>query len=196
MNPNRPQGFVQKIPDSAQKKEKRESIFQKVDLSIIDANRMPISVKTEEELAELTPILRDNFLTKCLTEEEIKKLAGVMQKENFEKGGLIIKYGDIGHKYYVLSKGKVKVTVYNKGTDPKDPLIEQKVQVVKFLRHGVGFGELALLYNDKRSASIEATEACETYALDGAIFKSMIIKSSIQKRTQKAASLDQVKLFD
>lgn len=41
-----------------------------------------------------------------------------MQKEQFSKGELIIKYGDIGHKYYILSKGNIKVIVYNKGTDP------------------------------------------------------------------------------
>ena len=48
---------------------------------------------------------------------------------------------------------------------------------------GAGFGELALLYNDKRSASIEAQENCEVYTLDGTIFKTIIIKSSIQKRS-------------
>jgi len=63
-------------------------------------------------------LLKDNFLTKNLTDEEISKLAGVMQKQNFKQGDIIINYGDIGYKYYVLSKGKVKVTVYNKGTDP------------------------------------------------------------------------------
>lgn len=49
---------------------------------------------------------------------------------------------------------------------------------------GAGFGELALLYNDKRSASIEATENCECYTLDGSIFKLIIVSSSIQKRSQ------------
>ena len=61
---------------------------------------------------------------------------------------------------------------------------------MKYLGSGVGFGELALLYNDKRSATIQAQEICETYALDGRLFKGMIVKSSIQKRTSKAASLN------
>jgi CRP-like cAMP-binding protein len=51
------------------------------------------------------------------------------------------------------------------------------------MEQGCGFGELALLYNDKRSASIEAVEVCETYTLDGTIFKTITIKSSIQKRS-------------
>ena len=49
---------------------------------------------------------------------------------------------------------------------------------------GSGFGELALLYNDKRSATIEAAEDCECYALDGVVFKAIIVKSSMQKRTK------------
>lgn len=47
------------------------------------------------------------------------------------------------------------------------------------MNHGVGFGELALLYNDKRSATIEAAEDCECYTLDGQIFKAIIVSSSI-----------------
>lgn len=61
---------------------------------------------------------------------------------------------------------------------------------------GSGFGELALLYNDKRSATIEAVDNCETYTLDGSIFKTIIIKSSIQKRSMKADFLEKIKLFD
>jgi len=64
------------------------------------------------------------------------------------------------------------------------------------MEKGAGFGELALLYNDKRSASIQATCDCETYVLEGTIFKTMIIKSSIQKRAQKAGFLDSIKLFE
>lgn len=171
-------------------------MFQKVDLSVVEYSLSTTTIKSEKELAEVTPLLKDNFLTKNLTDHEISRVAGVMSKENFKKGDMIIRYGDIGQKYYVLSKGNVKVTVYNKGTDPKDPNIDSKIQVVKFLSKGVSFGELALLYNDKRSASIEATEDCETYTLEGTIFKSMIIRSSIEKRSNKAQSLNQVKLFD
>jgi CRP-like cAMP-binding protein len=61
---------------------------------------------------------------------------------------------------------------------------------------GSGFGELALLYNDKRSATIEAVDDCETYSLDGSIFKTIIIKSSIEKRSLQAGFLDKIKLFD
>jgi CRP-like cAMP-binding protein len=95
----------------------------------------------------------------------------------------LIKYGDVGQEYFILSKGSVKITVFNKDTDPNDPELSKKVMLTKYMEQGCGFGELALLYNDKRSASIEAVEVCETYTLDGTIFKTITIKSSIQKRS-------------
>jgi cAMP-dependent protein kinase regulator len=61
---------------------------------------------------------------------------------------------------------------------------------------GSGFGELALLYNDKRSASIKALEPCTTYVLDGNVFKTIIIKSSIDKRNVKSGFLDKIELLN
>ena len=94
-----------------------------------------------------------------------------------------------------MTKGSVQVIVYNDGTDPNDPDLENKKKFIKYMNQGVGFGELALLYNDKRSATIEAAEDCECYTLDGQIFKAIIISSSIQKRSLLAGFLNQIKLF-
>ena len=78
----------------------------------------------------------------------------------YKKGDLIIKYGDMGKEYYVLLEGKVRVIVYEKGVDPNISILKDKIVFQKILEKGVGFGELALLYNDKRSATIEAIEDC------------------------------------
>ena len=43
----------------------------------------------------------------------------------------------------------------------------------------IGFGEIALLQNDKRTASIEATTDCETWVLNGDVFKAIIAVGSI-----------------
>ena len=48
---------------------------------------------------------------------------------------------------------------------------------------GVGFGEIALIYNEKRTATIQSLEDdCVTYVLDGTVFKTIIIKTSQDKR--------------
>ena len=59
----------------------------------------------------------------------------------------------------------------------------------------IGFGEIALLYNDKRTASITAVTNCEAWVLSGDIFKHIIAAHSIQRRNISLEYLDKVKLF-
>jgi cAMP-dependent protein kinase regulator len=60
----------------------------------------------------------------------------------------------------------------------------------------VGFGEIALMYNDKRTATVKAVEPCECWVLDGKVFKNIIIKATLQKRSISLGFLDQVKLLE
>ena len=79
LNPHRPSGFVQKIPNY-EDRIKRGSVFQKVDLTKIDFNKIPQNITSEQELAKIFPLLKNNFLTKNLSDQEINKLAGAMTK--------------------------------------------------------------------------------------------------------------------
>jgi CRP-like cAMP-binding protein len=88
-----------------------------------------------------------------------------MMPQKFAPGEKIIKYGDEGSTYYILSKGTVKVILYQEDAKATDPDLDDKVKLTKTMQKGAGFGELALLYNDKRSATIEAVSDCETYTL-------------------------------
>jgi CRP-like cAMP-binding protein len=141
-------------------------------------------------------LLKKSFLTKNLSDTEIEKLAGAMIPREYKPSDLIIKYGDTGSEYFILSKGEVQVIVYKKDTHPEDAEIETKIQFTKVMQKGAGFGELSLLFNDKRSASIKAIDECTAYVLDGSVFKTVIIKSSLDKRSLKTGFLDKIKLFD
>ena len=72
-------------------------------------------------------MIKKSFLTKNLSDEEMMKLAGAMKPQKFLKNELIIKYGDVGKEYFIMSKGSVKVIVYKKGTDPNDPDLKSKI---------------------------------------------------------------------
>mmetsp|Transcript_6207 Transcript_6207/g.10080 ORF Transcript_6207/g.10080 Transcript_6207/m.10080 type:complete len:121 (-) Transcript_6207:594-956(-) len=120
-----------------------------------------------------------------------------MQPRNFKKGQDIITYGDVGSEYFILARGNVRVFVYQNGVDPKDPELENKIMFQKIMEQGAGFGELALMYNSKRTATIRAeADEVNTYVLDGTIFKTIIIKSSIDKRSIQSSFLDKISLFD
>jgi len=64
-------------------------------LSILDDN-CPVYKKSQAEMEEILPLLRNNFLTKNLNDSELSKLASAMKPETYKKGQVIIKYGDFG----------------------------------------------------------------------------------------------------
>jgi cAMP-dependent protein kinase regulator len=144
----------------------------------------------------IMPLLKENFMTMSLSHDLRVKIAGAMKIVEYKVGDKIITYGDAGRDYYILSEGKVGVKVYQPKTEPTDQDLDSKIMFTKELNQGAGFGELALIYNDKRSATLTATEPCVCYVLDGILCKQMIIQSSMQKRSTHAAFLNGIKLFD
>lgn len=60
----------------------------------------------------------------------------------------------------------------------------------------IGFGEIALLQNDKRTASIVAQTDCETWVLNGDTFKAIIAVQSIKRRNISLEYLNNVELFN
>lgn len=57
-----------------------------------------------------------------------------MYQKSYQQGQCIIKYGDIGDKYYILSNGTVQVKVYEPGTCPNAPDLESKLTIQKQLQ--------------------------------------------------------------
>ena len=54
-----------------------------------------------------------------------------MKIENYKGGDTVIKYGDSGTHYFILSKGTVKVIVYKPGTKPDDPDLANNIMFTK-----------------------------------------------------------------
>ena len=120
----------------------------------------PIYSKNKTDIDAIMALLRNSFLTKNLSTKEIRIIADAMFLKTFKKGDVIIRYGEMGEEYYVLKEGTIDVIVYKEGTKANDPELDSKIIRTKNLPAGVGFGELALLYNDKRTATIRAAEDC------------------------------------
>jgi CRP-like cAMP-binding protein len=59
----------------------------------------------------------------------------------------------------------------------------------------VSFGEIALLYNERRTATVVAVETCDTWVLEGKVFKNIIIKSALNRRNIELSFLDKVQIF-
>jgi cAMP-dependent protein kinase regulator len=59
----------------------------------------------------------------------------------------------------------------------------------------MGFGEIALLYNVKRTATVRAVKDCVCWVIEGMVFKSIIIKQAFKRRTIDPSFVEKVDIF-
>ena len=109
--------------------------------------------KTEETKACLFNALMLHFLFETLSEKDLTQIIDCMKPMEASAGQVIIKQGDPGDLFYCLSSGTASACV---GDD---------VAVTTY-QSGACFGELALLYNCPRAASVIARTACLLWTLD------------------------------
>lgn len=193
------------IPNADYLNRKRGSVFHKAfDSGAAIKDFVPPTYQKEPEAEKnLVALFTDSFLTKNIDSKNHQILAKAMFSRNFSSNQNIIRFGDMGSEYFVLGRGQVRVTVYKPGTDPKDPNLAEMIAFEKILGtlldeedgEMIGFGEIALLYNDKRTASITAITDCETWVLSGDVFKHIIAANSIRRRNISLEYLDKVELF-
>ncbi len=101
----------------------------------------------DENLARLSNIVlfedfKDNI-------EGLKKIEGLFTEMKVKKGAVIIKEGDEGDELYIIKSGAVRIL--------KNTLQNEAYTVVNLnAGQNVFFGEIGLLLNDKRSATVTA----------------------------------------
>ncbi|WP_406699600.1 ATP-binding cassette domain-containing protein [Singulisphaera sp. Ch08] len=111
-----------------------------------------IDIKQAVEICE--------FLKQCrvfanLTPEELREVADKMTRESYSAGTRVIGQGDRGDKFFLIKEGEVEVFV-----DGESPSHR-----VRILGKGEFFGEMALLLDQPRSATVKAVGPLELYAL-------------------------------
>lgn len=122
-------------PNAEYLKNKRGSVFHRAfesDAAIKDFVA-PVYPKSEANLKSLVQLFTNSFLTKNIDSKNHLVLGKAMFVRNFSAGQSIIRYGEMGSQYFVLSKGQVRVTVYQPGTNAADPEIAEKVAFEKVL---------------------------------------------------------------
>jgi putative ABC transport system ATP-binding protein len=109
------------------------------------------------------------FLRECpsfagLTPRSLSEVADKMQAVLYSPGSVIIKQGDVGRDFFLIRKGIVDVTQ----TDG------QKERQVATLKEGDFFGEVALLEDRPRNATVTAQTETLCYTLAKDEFRSVV----------------------
>lgn len=105
-------------------------------------------------------VLSSVKLFEKLTVQERVKLCKSFEPETFSAGTVIIRQGDKGRKFYVLVDGNAQVLCD-----------ENKVGELK---SGDYFGEMALLDDETRKASVVAVNECKCFNIDRPTFNKIL----------------------
>eukprot|EP00916_Digyalum_oweni_P011971 GHVL01019841.1.p1 GENE.GHVL01019841.1~~GHVL01019841.1.p1 ORF type:complete len:369 (+),score=66.39 GHVL01019841.1:54-1160(+) len=146
----------------------------------------PVHNKSEEQRKRLQAIMEPCFLFSNLGDREMNQVVDAMVEVAIKSGERIIEQGNDGDVLYIVEKGTLECL-------KKDPNDEEKV--VKILSEGDVFGELALLYNTPRAASVVCKEECTAWRLDRETFNYIVKEASISRREMYEKFLSSVPLF-
>lgn len=141
--------------------------------------------KSEEQMARLRRILSSSFLFKQLDNKDMDVVLLAMKEVMFEPGARIITEGEDGNHLFVIEEGSPECK----------KLIDGELKVVKKCSPGDVFGELALLYNNPRAATVDATDKCHCWELDRETFNHIVKESATKTRQRWDDFLKSVSLF-
>lgn len=114
-------------------------------------------------------VLQETDLFRNLSIEQIKTVLGICRKVKFSEHEIIMKEGDIGDSLYIILEGTVEVikslVISDLGEDDYREAVKNKVFTKIDEKSHAVFGEIALLEECKRTATIRAVTDCIFYEI-------------------------------
>eukprot|EP01064_Diplonema_japonicum_P021125 TRINITY_DN30678_c0_g1_i1.p1 TRINITY_DN30678_c0_g1~~TRINITY_DN30678_c0_g1_i1.p1 ORF type:complete len:531 (+),score=112.11 TRINITY_DN30678_c0_g1_i1:35-1627(+) len=130
----------------------------------------PVHTKSPSEMTMLRELLKRNLLFAHLHEAELKTVVMALFKKSYKDKEVIMNQGDEGDNMYTISKGTVDIVVEGKKVAQRS--------------EGVSFGELALMYNTPRSATVVADGEVDTWGIDRETYRNIVMSVSIKRRNE------------
>eukprot|EP00899_Mesostigma_viride_P010801 jgi/Mesvir1/19722/Mv09978-RA.1 len=124
--------------------------------------------RQHEEFLSRVPLLAH------LSEEQRARMADVVKQDNFGTGDAIVKQGEIGNHFFIIVEGSAIATVCLTQATGGSDAASTTEKVVKVYGPGDYFGELALLTERPRAATVRAASPTTTICIDCAAFKRLL----------------------
>lgn len=141
--------------------------------------------KTDEQRQRLQEACSHILLFKNLEPEEMSQVLDAMFDKLCTEGEHIIDQNDDGDNFYVIESGTFNIFVKVDGME----------KLVGSYDNKGSFGELALMYNTPRAATIVATSSGELWCLDRLTFRRIIVKNNAKKRKMYEAFIETLPLL-
>ncbi|TPP58260.1 cAMP-dependent protein kinase type II-alpha regulatory subunit, partial [Fasciola gigantica] len=141
--------------------------------------------KTDEQKASLTESIKNILLFRCLDEDDRTEVVDAMFERKVSPGEDVITYGEPGDNFYIIESGTYDIFISADGELKKVAQYEDKGS----------FGELALMYNTPRAATIRAVTDGTLWAMSRETFRSIVLTKAFKKRKLYESLLESVDLL-
>jgi cAMP-dependent protein kinase regulator len=142
--------------------------------------------KTDEQKQRLKATLAKSFLFSSLEGKDMDTVILAMKEKVVSEKERLIQQGEDGDYLFVIEEGTIEcLKKMEDGTE----------KCVKTCEPGDCFGELALLYNCPRAASVDSKAKCVLWQLDRETFNHIVKEAASKKRDRYDAFLATVPLL-
>ncbi|CAH2089663.1 unnamed protein product [Euphydryas editha] len=176
-------------PPVARFNNRRKSVFAETydpEEDDSDEGAPAVFPKSDAQRARLAEAVRGILLFRSLDAQQMQQVLDAMFEKRSVPGEYVIRQGDDGDNFYVIENGVFDVLVTG----------DDGVEKVVHTYSGSGsFGELALMYNMPRAASVRAQSAGALWAMDRHTFRRILLKSAFKKRKLYEELLDKVPML-
>lgn len=153
---------------------RRRSVFDPVySWTSEESNISKICPKSDEQRTALIGSLKNILFFRDIDQDQLLEVIDSMVEKPVCAGEFIINQGDDGEHLYVIQEGTFHAYVTK----------DRETSLLHVYENAGYFGELALLYNTPRAATVQAKTNGILWSMDRISFKRILYKSTFRKRT-------------
>lgn len=181
-NDRRSSAFDDYEDEDSTKRRRRGGFCEMPTIPNLDFNKFP--AKEPQVTALLHQATLKNTLFKQLDRDEKEMLFRAMFECRYKAEDTIIREGDQGDNFYILTEGECEV-------------LASKANGVPAHRYqpGDSFGELALIHGTPRKATVVAVTDCTLWGLERNAYRNTLMRLTVEKREKYGEFLHRVPLL-
>lgn len=174
--------------DSKQYANRRKSVAaEKFDPEGLNSYDLDVTThaKSDEQKIHLKTVCENVAMFKSLNKKELMSIVDAMYAIDVKPNQEIIKEGDYGDNFYIIESGIYDAYITQNGEQTK----------IKSYENKGNFGELALIYNAPRAASVISQTDGVIWAVTRQVFRSVILVKAHKQREMYNKLLEQVPML-
>lgn len=148
---------------------------------LLNAKLQPYN-KTSKDYEQISKSLVSHFLFNSLSESQIISVIDQFKLFLYSAKTLIFEQGSPGDNFFIVAEGRVEVIINGNRK--------------KILNKGEQFGEIALMHNTLRTASVKTIEQTYLWTLSRDSFKDALMTINSNKLKENKAFIDSVQIFE